>query len=1748
FPRGGGTGMTPLEYRSVMKQAERDLFSEHADAGANGAAAPKSTEGSDDDEDMDAQGAPGLVTGLTFKRLAVGTLLLGMISKINELSLVVTLPNHLVGQVAITEISEAITQRVEAAALEDDDDDEEEEDDDAGEQSDDEDANGTSAKQQRGLPDLQRMFRVGQWVRCAVVGLTGGDDADASTGGKKQRRQKKRIDLSLRVEHVNASVAALDLVAGLTMTAAVQSVEDHGYLLSIGMRDKSAFLMRKEAHAYEQKMNHGQPLQPGQLINVSLLEAAGANRVVRVTADPERVTRALLSEPLSNVNSLLPGELVSARITRVLPNGLACRVLEFFDAVVEVSHLPGMIAANERQLRSSFKVGDTISGRILYVSLSLAHKAIALTLLPHALAYEAPVVEGLPPAMNGVELGPRYGTILDQVTVRRADSGVGLLCELNALPGTYGYVHISRVSDKHLQSLSGTSGNWAIGTEHPARIVGYDPVDAMMQLSLQESVLSCPYLRVEDLPIGAIVKATVNKLTGTGMVVDLTDTPLTGFVPSMHLADVRLKQPEKKFKHGDKVTARVLNTDPNAKRVILTLKRTLVQSDLAPVCAFEEARVGEITHGFITAVRDYGCIVGLYGNLRVLCPTRELSETQVTDPHRLFNVGQSVRCRILSADPERQRIRVSFCTTPRANAGTSNTFSRDLSSIEVGQLVGARVTELRQDIVLLSLTGTEIRAALPVAHLSDHLDAVPRRLLAKIEVGQILEDLVVLTKNEQHANVLVSRKPLLVAAARAGQVCRSITDVREGDLVPGYVASVTKHGVFVDMLGGLCARAGKHNLSDQYVASPQEHFQQQQSVVCLVTKVDADENRVEIALKQAQLASATGIDLGSRQVQAPIDTTLKVVDDLKPGRATKARVDGIKPMQLNVMLADNLKGRVHVTNVYSRYEDIADPAHPFAGYKHPQTIDCQVIGWHGVRSHKSLAVTRKNTIADSVVELSLRPANATPSRAATGDFAANEEVLGFVADVHDKYLLVALSESVVGRVEAMAASSNAAVVAALGKHFQRGMAIKCRVLTVDAERKRIDLGVISGAQPPLLSFADVRVGMTVTGTVHTVNAEHGLALQLGKGLFGRVGLTDLSDNYAAKPTASYKKGQSVECAVVAVDADKKHITLSLRTSVVAQYRGDDSATEEVQDRVINSALDVNPGDVVRGYVRRVSDKGCFVSLGRGFDAMVKISELSDQFVKDWKSLVHVGQLVRGRVLGVDKLAEQVQMSLKRSSVSGKPQRLLGDFTVGEKVKATVKRVESYGAFLVPDNSQVSGLCHISEVSDSHVDDLTKVYSAGDRVKAVILNIDLDKKRIAFGLKASYFDDEDMVLDSEDDEDDDENESEDEEMEDAENSNASDEDAGSDSEDDEDGEDDDEDEEEEEESEVDSEGDGEDEEMADATPALQLGSGGFSWEAEDDLDAGIGAIEVPTSDSEADSDADKAQKKKGKKSKKQAAEMASDVTAELSSAAPTTAADFERLLLGSPNSSYLWINYVAFQLQMSELERARELAERALKTINFRETQERMNVWVAWLNLENRYGTAESLEATFHKALQTNEPKQVYLQLVRIYERSEKADLAEELYKTMTKKFNQSSKIWTQFGLFYLLQGKVDQSRKLLQRSLKSLPKRKHIKTISKFAQLEFKHGEPERGRTIFEGIVSNYPKRLDLWSVYLDMEVRAGDQDITRRLFQRITSLKFSSKKMKFLFKKWLSWEKSIGSVDGMEEVKQRALAFVQTA
>eukprot|EP00971_Amphidinium_carterae_P223911 4442837-Amphidinium_carterae.2 len=295
----------------------------------------------------------------------------------------------------------------------------------------------------------------------------------------------------------------------------------------------------------------------------------------------------------------------------------------------------------------------------------------------------------------------------------------------------------------------------------------------------------------------------------------------------------------------------------------------------------------------------------------------------------------------------------------------------------------------------------------------------------------------------------------------------------------------------------------------------------------------------------------------------------------------------------------------------------------------------------------------------------------------------------------------------------------------------------------------------------------------------------------------------------------------------------------------------------------------------------------------------------------------------------------------------------------------------------------------------------------------------------------------------------------------------------------------------------------------------------------------GSDEEDVDDSEDDMDGEDGEKRPSKRQKraakkaehkellKQEAEVADGLRAH----DPKSAEDFERLLLTEGGTSVVWIRYMAYHLKLSDLEKARQVAERAVKHAGFAEAKERFNVWVAYMNLECTYGTDQTSEAIFTRAASHNDAKPIHLQLARIHERNGKNQLASTVYDKCSKKFGHSKKVWLAFIEFLYRIGNLEVARKTLPRALEALPRRKHPLVVSKCAKVEYEHGSVERARSIFEGLLDSYPKRTDLWSVYLDAHIKAHipptvakpHMEEVRSLFERCCTMKLKATNMRKL-------------------------------
>lgn len=84
---------------------------------------------------------------------------------------------------------------------------------------------------------------------------------------------------------------------------------------------------------------------------------------------------------------------------------------------------------------------------------------------------------------------------------------------------------------------------------------------------------------------------------------------------------------------------------------------------------------------------------------------------------------------------------------------------------------------------------------------------------------------------------------------------------------------------------------------------------------------------------------------------------------------------------------------------------------------------------------------------------------------------------------------------------------------------------------------------------------------------------------------------------------------------------------------------------------------------------------------------------------------------------------------------------------------------------------------------------------------------------------------------------------------------------------------------------------------------------------------------------------------------------------------------------------------------------------------------------------------------------------------------------------------------------------------------------------------------------MFEGLLSTFPKRLDIWNQLLDLEIQQGDTDIIRAVFDRVTKIKgLKAKGAKAWFKRWNEWEAKSGDPKSQEKVRAKAQDWVRAA
>ena len=195
----------------------------------------------------------------------------------------------------------------------------------------------------------------------------------------------------------------------------------------------------------------------------------------------------------------------------------------------------------------------------------------------------------------------------------------------------------------------------------------------------------------------------------------------------------------------------------------------------------------------------------------------------------------------------------------------------------------------------------------------------------------------------------------------------------------------------------------------------------------------------------------------------------------------------------------------------------------------------------------------------------------------------------------------------------------------------------------------------------------------------------------------------------------------VKAFVAEYDKDKRKVVLSRKEYLKLQ--------REQSEKEIFSTI--QEGQKVKGEVKRLTDFGAFVDIG-GVDGLIHVSELSWNRIKHPSEVVRPGQTVEAIVLKVD--AEKKKISLGLKQTTAEPWTLVpSKYAIGDIVNVKVARFADFGAFVELEPG-IDGLVHISQISDKRIAKPADVLKVGETVKAKIVDIKLEEKKISLSIK------------------------------------------------------------------------------------------------------------------------------------------------------------------------------------------------------------------------------------------------------------------------------------------------------------------------------------------------------------------------------------------------------------------------------
>jgi small subunit ribosomal protein S1 len=429
-----------------------------------------------------------------------------------------------------------------------------------------------------------------------------------------------------------------------------------------------------------------------------------------------------------------------------------------------------------------------------------------------------------------------------------------------------------------------------------------------------------------------------------------------------------------------------------------------------------------------------------------------------------------------------------------------------------------------------------LRAFLP----GSLVDVRPLREITHLENTEL--EFKVIKLDVKRNNVVVSRRAVMESANSVERE-ELLASIEEGVSLKGIIKNLTDYGAFVD-LGGVDGLLHITDMSWKRIKHPSEMINVGDEIDVKVLKFDRERNRVSLGMKQM------GEDpWGDIKGRYPV------------GARAKAKVTNLTDYGCFAELEDGVEGLVHVSEMDWTNKNV----HPSKIVDLGQEVDVMVLEIDEERRRISLGIKQCFT---------------NPWDDFAGTKVKGDKVVGNIKSITDFGIFIGLEGGIDGLVHLSDISWNEAGEEAV-RNFKKGEEVESVVLSIDAERERISLGIKQLTDDPFSSYVSSNdKGSIVTGTVKEVDAK-GAVIDLGNDIEATLKASELSRERVEDVRNELTVGDSIEAKIVNVDRKTRAISLSVKAKDISDEK---EAVKAHRKSETDSTSPATIGDLIKAQM------------------------------------------------------------------------------------------------------------------------------------------------------------------------------------------------------------------------------------------------------------------------------------------------------------------------------------------------------------------------------------------------------------------------------------------------------------------------------------------------------------------------------------------------------------------------------------